>query len=130
MNRKYLILALLIISVLVLSSCKQSGAAAGSAPRTPFIGGTAGVSMNFEKDSPPPEVTDDQSFAFNAIVSLKNEGEYAIDSNDMRVNLVGFDPSDFGKDFESLRDAQPDDILDSKKRDAEGNIIEGTTTFV
>ena len=71
MNRKYLILALLIISVLVLSSCKQSGAAAGSAPRTPFIGGTAGVSMNFEKDSPPPEVTDDQSFAFNAIVSLK-----------------------------------------------------------
>jgi len=130
MNRKYFILVLLIISVLVLSACKKSGAAAGAAPRTPFIGGTAGISMNFEKDSPPPEVTDDQSFAFNAIVSLKNEGEYAVDNNDMRVNLVGFDPSDFGKDFESLRDAQPDDILDSKKRDAEGNIIEGTTTFV
>jgi hypothetical protein len=121
---------MLIISILVLSACKKSGASTGTAPRTPFIGGTSGVTMNFEKDSPPPEVTDDQSFAFNAIISLKNDGEYAIDRNDMRVNLVGFDPSDFGKSFEDLRDVQPDDTLDSKKRDAEGNIIDGTTTFV
>src|SRR3989338_11280565 len=120
MNKRYYVIALLICLVLLVSACKKSGAAAGAAPRTPFIGGTAGISMNFEKDSPPPEVTDDKSFAFNAIVSLKNEGEYAVDNNDMRVNLVGFDPSDFGKDFESLRDAQHDDILDSKKRDAEG----------
>ena len=47
----------------------------------------------------------------------------------VKVNLVGFDPADFGKSFDDLRDVLPDDNLDSKKRDAEGNIIEGTTTY-
>ena len=127
--RRYSVLVVLVLAVLVLSSCKKTGAASGSAPRVPYIGGTSGITMNFEKDSPPPEVTDDQSFSFNTILRLKNEGEYAIDKNDIRINLVGFDPSDFGKSFDDLRDVTPDDTLDSKKRDAEGNIIEGTTTF-
>ncbi len=130
MNKKYSLLALLIVSVLIISACKSgSGTATGSAPRTPFIGGTAGISMNFEKDSPPPEVTDDESFAFKAIIRLKNEGEHKVDRNDIRVNLIGFDPNDFGKSFSDLKDVQPDDTLDAKKRDAEGNIVEGTTTF-
>ena len=130
-SKRYYAVALLICLVLLVSACKgKSGAATGGAPRTPFIGGTAGITMNFEKDSPPPEVTDDTSFAFNVIVRLKNDGEFKVEKNDIRVNLVGFDPSDFGKVFDDLRDAQPDDTLDSRKRDAEGNIVEGTTTFV
>lgn len=131
MNRKYHIIPLLACLILLISSCStsKSGAATGSAPRTPFIGGTAGISINFEKDSPPPEVTDDVSFAFRTIVRLKNEGEFKVDKNDIRMNLIGFDPNDFGKSFDDLRNVQPDDTLDSKKRDAEGNIVEGTTTF-
>ena len=115
--------------VLLLSACKRSGAATGGAPRTPFIGGTLGITSNFEADNPPPEVTDDSSFAFNAIIRLKNEGEFPVDRNNIKVNLVGFDPSDFGAVFDDLRDVQPDDTLDSKKRDAEGNILDGTTNF-
>lgn len=129
MNKKYVAIALLVCLILLVSACKQSGAVTG-APRTPFIGGTAGVAINFEKDSPPPEVTDDESFAFEAIVRLKNEGETTVNRNDIRVNLVGFDPADFGKTFSDLRDKQPDDTLESKKIDAEGNIIEGNPTFV
>lgn len=129
MNKRYYVAALLISLILLLSACKQSGAATGGAPRTPFIGGTAGITMNFEKDSPPPEVTDDGSFEFNVIVKLKNDGEAKVDKNDMKLNLVGFDPNDFGKDFNDVRDVIPEDTIDSKKRDAEGNIVEGTTTF-
>ena len=130
MNKRYVVIALLVCSILLVSACKQGGASTGGAPRTPFIGGTSGITINFEKDSPPPEVTDDESFAFEAIVRLKNEGEATVDRNDIRVNLIGFDPDDFGKKFADLRDKQPDDTLQSKKRDAEGNIIEGNPTFV
>ena len=129
MNNKYYIIALLICLILVISACNRSGAATGSAPRTPFIGGTAGITMDFEKDSPPPEVTDDATFAFNAIVRLKNDGEARVDSNDIRLKLVGFDPGDFQSTFSDVDEVQPDDDLEAKKRDAEGNIIDGTTTF-
>lgn len=87
------------------------------------------MTINFEKDSPPPEVTDDESFAFNAIVRLKNDGEHTVNKNDMRINMVGFDPADFGKDFIDMKDVQPQDDLLAKRRDSEGNLIEGTTTF-
>ena len=129
MNKRYYVIALLICLILIVSACKKSGASTGGAPRTPFLGGTSGITMNFEKDSPPPEVTDDSSFAFNVIVRLKNDGEFRVDRNDIRLNLVGFDPNDFGKVFDDLRDVQPDDSLESKKRDAEGNIVEGNPTF-
>src|SRR3989338_8838422 len=127
--KKYYALVLLVCLVLLVSACKKSGAATGGAPRTPFIGGTSGLTINFEKDSPPEEVTDDESFAFNVIVRLKNDGEEKVNKNEIRLKLVGFDPQDFGSDFEAARDHQPEDDLESKKRDAEGNIVEGTTTF-
>ena len=130
MNKRYYVIALLVCLILLVSACKKSGAATGGAPRTPFIGGTAGITMNFEKDSPPPEVTDDSSFAFNAIVRLKNDGEFPVDKDNIKVNLVGFDPADFDKTFDDLKNAIPEDTLDAKRKDAEGNIVEGTTTFV
>ncbi|MDP3766069.1 MAG: hypothetical protein Q8R04_06165 [Nanoarchaeota archaeon] len=130
MNKRYYAFLMLICLVLLVSACKKSGAATGGAPREPFLGGTSGITINFEKDSPPPEVTDDKSFSFNVIVRLKNEGETKVDRNDIKVNLVGFDPNDFGHTFEDLRDAQPEDVLESRTRGAEGNVQEGITTFV
>ena len=129
MNKKY-ILALLICFILLLSACsKKSGTPTGSAPRTPFIGGTSGVTVTFLKDNPPPEVTDEESFAFQSIVRLKNDGEFKVTKNNVKVNLVGFDPSDFGQTFDDLKNVEPTDELDSKKRDAEGNIIDGTESY-
>ena len=130
MNKKYMSIPLLVLLVLLISACNKSGAATGGAPRTPFIGGTAGLTIDFEKDSPPPEVTDDETFGFRAIVRLKNEGEYTVPQEHVKVNLIGFDPADFGQSFDDMKDALPQDRLESKKRDAEGNLIEGTTTYV
>lgn len=129
MNKKCYSFVLVICLLLLVSACKRGGAATGTAPRTPFIGGTAAITVNFEKDSPPPEVTDDISFAFNSIVRLQNEGEFAVDKDKIKLNLVGFDPADFGRTFDDLRNVEPQDTLGSKKRDAEGNIIQGNPSF-
>lgn len=130
MNKRYFILALLVCIILLVSACKsKSGAATGGAPKTPFIGGTAGITINFEKDSPPPEVTDDGTFGFKAIVRLKNDGEFKVEKNKVKINLVGVDPDDFGAQPDDVREQTPEDDLDAKRRDAEGNLIEGTTTF-
>ena len=130
MSGKYYAVAILAILILLISSCSRSGAATGGAPRTPFIGGTAGISINFEKDSPPPEVTDDGTFGFNSIIRLKNEGEFSVPKDKVKVNLIGFDPADFSvPSFDQIRDQKPDDDLNKKERDAEGNIVEGTTTY-
>src|SRR3989338_6914972 len=130
MNKKYYAIALLICMILLVSSCKKSGAATGGAPRTPYLGGSSGLTINFEEGSPPPEVTDTESFGFNAIIRLKNDGEHKITRDNVKVNLVGFDPADFGQTFDELKDAEPQDDLDARKRDAEGNIVDGTTTYV
>ena len=98
MNNRYVIASLVFLVILV-SACSitggKSGAAAGNAPKTPFLGGTAVVSIIFEKDNPPPEVTDDVSFAFRAVLDLQNQGETRIDKEDIKFNLIGFYPSDF-----------------------------------
>ncbi len=132
MNKRYYVLALLICLILLISACKRTGSSTGTAPRTPFIGGTSGLTIDFEKDSPPEEVTDDSTFKFAALVRLRNDGETKVDKEDIKVNLIGFDPSDFGAgiSFDALRDQMPEDSLDPKRRDAEGNLIEGTTSFV
>jgi hypothetical protein len=130
MNNKAILTGLFLCLVVILSSCGQrSGASTGGVTGEPFIGGTQGVMMEFEKDSPPPEVTDDTSFAFQVLVKLKNEGEMKIERNQMKLKVEGFDPADFGRTFDEMRDVEPDDDLESKKKDAEGNIVEGTTTF-
>ena len=129
MNKRNYVLGLLIFLVLLVSACSRSGASSGKAPKTPFIGGTTGITINFEKDSPPPEVTDDGSFAFDAFIRIKNDGEFKVLKDKVRINLVGFDPVDFQSTLADISDIIPDDDMDSKKRDAEGSIVEGTTTF-
>ncbi len=131
MNKKHYVIALLVCLVLLVSACnKKSGASSGTAPRKPFIGGTSAVTVNFEKDSPPPEVTDDGSFAFNAILRLKNEGEAKVSRKDIKINLAGFDPADFSiSGFDDVRDNVPDNDMEPKRMDAEGSLIEGTITF-
>lgn len=131
MNKRYYFLVFLVLVVILASACKRSGASGfGAAPRTPFIGGTTGLLFDFETGNPPLEVTDDGTFDFQAIVRIKNQGESTVEKDDMiRLNLLGFDPNDFKVSRDDIVDAIPDDDLLPMTRDAEGNILEGTTTF-
>lgn len=132
MNKRYFVLALLVCLILSLSACKKSGAATGGAPRKPFLGGSTGLTITFLKDNPQPEITDDDTFSFKAIVSLKNDGEFRIKNNDIKLNLVGFDPSDFDSDLSQVLNRPLDDgnDLNAKRQDAEGNIVDGDTAYV
>src|SRR3989338_5897175 len=134
MKRRNQLLVVLFLLAFAVSACKQ-GNQPTSAPSSPFIGGTSGLVINFEADSPPPEVTD-QAFPFKAIVRLVNEGETAVAKTDVEVKLVGFSASDFDNTADN-KAVQTDltvspivDDLRPKARDADGELLEGSTTFV
>lgn len=142
MKRSIQFLVILFLLAFAVSACKQGSQPTG-APTNPFIGGTSGLVINFETDSPPPEVTD-QAFPFKAIVRLANEGETQVLRNDVEVKLVGFSASDFdnvdvptGIAADTVKASQADlivapigDDLRPKARDADGELLEGSTTFV
>ncbi|HII65743.1 TPA: hypothetical protein HA295_03135 [Candidatus Woesearchaeota archaeon] len=127
MNPLKIILAGILLAVILAGCGKQSTQTGSTAP---FIGGTTGLVIDFEEDSPPAEVTDDGSYSFNTIVRLENRGEYKLQPQQVRVSLEGFLPSDFSSSEGDLIDRQPSEILEPRRRDANGNVIDGTVTFV
>ncbi len=90
--RKLVMLFLLVVA-LSLAGCNQGSNSSSGNLRT-FIGGSQGVSVSFEPDSPPSEVN--QGDPFSVVVTLQNNGEYDIPKSDYFVELKGFSPADFG----------------------------------
>ncbi|MCF7861403.1 hypothetical protein K9M79_04070 [Candidatus Woesearchaeota archaeon] len=120
-------LILLLVPLILVFGCTDgsSSTTLGSKDR-PFLGGTSGLSIDFEEDAPPPEVFDQGQYAFDVSVKLENHGESEIAQSDCKVTLSGVAPDDFGKssgDFEK----NPDKDIGNKYKDAEGNIIEDDT---
>jgi len=127
MNKRIVALFLLI-SVLFLTGCTQNNT--GKTSQTdPFIGGTNGLVISFQKDAPPAEVFDSRNFPFDVEVKLKNDGETDIKKEDVVVKISGVSPADFG-----LSDADfvksPTEDLSATKKDAQGTVIEGVETTV
>src|SRR3989344_5346516 len=131
MDKKLIFIALTLSLLVLVSACQRGGSqSVGVAPKTPFLGGSTGLVIEFEKGSPPEEVTDKGTFDFNAIVKLRNDGEFDLTKDKVKVDLIGILPQDFGATPEELNDKNPADDTTSRKRDSEGNIVEGVTTFV
>jgi hypothetical protein len=125
-------LVILSISLLIFAAgCNNgNGGDTTGSPKTPFLGGTEGLSITFEKGMPPDEVTDGGTFPFQAIVSLKNNGEYDLKKDDVKVSLVGIQADDFGAGDAELEDQSPDFDPTPRQRDSEGNIRESAKTSV
>lgn len=85
--------------------------------------------MGFVESAPPKEVFDGGDFSFDTEVRLNNVGEAFVKKEDVFVKISGIDPSEFSKTASQLV-KNPDDDLESTKKDADGAIIEGTETFV
>ncbi len=123
----YIVVAML--TLMLLLACSKSSSTT-SAPKNPFIGGSRALTMEFEKDSPPPEVTD-LGFPFKVVLTVRNDGEASIKNDDVLIGLTGFLPQDFGVTYEDIKeDKRVSEDLLSKVRDPEGKIIDGTTAFV
>ena len=123
------------VFLLVLAGCK-GGDTTSSSLTTPFLGGEGGVEIWFLEGNPPSEVTDDGTFPFQAIVSVKNVGEHDIDANNLNASLIGFLPSQFKSTVSGEEFAEGDlrkiltTALSGRKKDAEGNVIEPVETFI
>lgn len=130
MNRRNLFIILILSSLFLLSACQRGGDISTGAPRSPFLGGSTGLFIDFERGSPPDEVTDGGTFDFNAVVILRNDGEFDIRRDQVKVDIIGILPGDFNAIQQDLIARNPIDDLNGRKRDAEGNLIEGVTTFV
>ncbi len=130
MNRKFIFIALSLSLLVLISACERGGDGVGGVPTTPFLGGSTGLVIEFEEGSPPEEVTDGGTFDFNAIIKLRNDGEFDVEKNKVKVDLIGVLASDFGAMDDDLKNKEPADDLTARKLDSEGNVIEGVTTFV
>ena len=128
-KRDVILVVFSVILLLLIAGC-ESGDTGGGAPTTPFMGGSQGLEIGFAEGLPPDEVTDGGTFEFQAMVRLKNLGEYMLTKNQVKVDLVGFLPSDFNAAASELRDIMPKDDLIHKQRDSEGNVIEAVETYV
>lgn len=142
MNKNYKFLILAISFLLLVSACNRGQGQPTSAPRNPFIGGTEGVVFDFERDAPPPEVTDSQTFPFNVILRLENKGEFEVPLGQIKVRLVGINPADFSQgvslDARSIGGGEgfygqtldQDRNFASMKRTPEGDVIKGDLGFI
>jgi len=85
-KKKYIILALIIIGLVLISGCAKKSTAE-TAPAGAFIGGTDGLIMSFVADAPPSEYP--QGVAFDIIVNVENKGEYDIPDNAATIVIGG-----------------------------------------
>ncbi|MCH8067174.1 MAG: hypothetical protein IIC69_01170 [Nanoarchaeota archaeon] len=135
-KRDITLIAFGVVLLFLISACEGGGDVIGGAPTTPFLEGSQGLVIAFLEGSPPEEVTDGDTFPFQVIVTLKNEGEHKFGAlSDIKIDLIGFAPSDFRSDptdftDADLQDISPTEIPTPRERDSEGNIIEGIETFI
>lgn len=122
------IVPFLIAALLVLSAC-SSGKSTGTTDKDPFIGGTTGLTLAFEEDAPPAEVFDAGQYPFSAVVKLKNDGEYAVPKNKVKVTLSGILAREFGK-TEGALTRNPEDDLEPMRLEADGEIVDSNPVFV
>lgn len=127
-KRDVILVVFSVILLLLMAGCTGGKTVAG-APTTPFMGGTQGLEIGFLEGTPPDEVTDGGYFDFQAMVGLKNLGEYDLKRGQVKASLMGFLPSDFNAGG-GLKDINPKDDLTPKQRDSEGNVIEPVETYV
>lgn len=111
MRKHNRLLVLILFLVLALYGCTRGQSQPSGAPTDAFIGGTDGIVFEFEKDAPPPEVTDGAAFPFKVILRFENKGEFKIsntqsagageEAGKLSVKLVGFNPLDFNQPLTS-----------------------------
>lgn len=121
----------MIVCLLMLVVACGNSATPSGASRSPFLGGTSALQLEFERDAPPSEVTD-RNFPFKVVLNIENQGEHDITENDIKIGLSGINQGDFlgvsNNDFaEGTRLEAP---INGKKQDPEGGVIDGGIAFV
>ncbi len=128
-QRNLTLIVLGMVFLILIAGCEGGDKTPAGAPKTPFIGGIKGMEIKFLEGYPPAEVTDGKTFPFQAIVNLKNEGEFQGIDGEAKVSLIGFLPSDFRENSGDFADSdlinkRPEAYPTARSRDSEGKITE------
>ena len=122
---KKIIGMLSVICLVLFVGCKSDDS--GGKRTTTFIGGTDAIEFDFLEGAPPNEVYDGGSYPFEVSLNVENKGEYDVAKEDVNITLSGFYPPEFDNP-DTMKN--PDDDLDARYIDSEGNEIPGTITYV
>jgi len=123
MNKLYILLGALAILIAGCPSDTEPG------DLQQFIGGTQGVVVSFETNTPPAEAFDGGFAPFDVVVRLQNEGEERIARGDTTVRITGILEPEFNLRPGDLT-KQLDEELTAIRQDATGKIIPGNPSFV
>ncbi len=135
MNKtKNLFLIMIVIAALLLSGCGNQT----SITKNPYIGGTEGLTMEFQEGQPPMEIFDQGTMPFAVGLMLKNKGEHGVfdetyepndDFEDFgRLTLRGIKASSYGLTTdETIIDFEAEGItlMPYKKNPADGTELQG-----
>ncbi len=129
--KKAIILILVVISLLTMAQECDTGNSGGDRDKiNPYVGGQAGLSIQFGDGAPPDEVFDRGQYPFDIDVKLLNVGESDIRRENVKVTITGLNPNDFNKpESFFIKSGIDEDILATYK-DFEGNVIKPSETFV
>lgn len=123
-----IVLIVLVCCALFMAGCEAEDGTT-TLPEDQFIGGTEGLIIAFEENSPPAEVYDGGATEFDVVIKLENKGESLVEKDNVHVKLSGIHPSDFGKSETDFVLNAPDDLVEVQ-RDPSGRVLDGMPTFV
>jgi hypothetical protein len=122
------IIALAIVTImLVLTGCGGNSNTQVGPSKTPFVGGSTALSMEFLDGTPPDEIFDDGQYPFGINIKLENLGEDDVLANEGYIEITGINPKDFGLGSQAdFKQDLPGDMIGVKKN-SEGFVLVGST---
>jgi len=125
--KRHIIIGIMLVGLLVLAGCGGNSDTTVGPSKTPFVGGTTALSMEFIEGAPPIEIFDNGNFPFAINLKIENLGEDDVETSDGYVEITGIDPGDFGLSGQSeLKQDLPYDIKGVVKN-FQGTVLVGDT---
>lgn len=111
----------IFILILFLASCTGVTQKETSGGVT-FIGGINGLVFSFIEESPPDIVYDNGQHTFSIGVKVKNNGEFDVPPNSLRIKVKGINPLDFSLNTVTKTN---NEVIFGKKKYPDGSIVPG-----
>jgi len=128
MIKKILLITLIALTI-ILAGCSGNNATVGPS-FNPFIGGTDALKFEFVPGLPPTQegaILDNGKSQFSVGLKVTNAGEFDLEPNQLRLDLRGILPEQFGINWADTTDVLIDP-LNGAKKGLDGSILDGQFT--
>jgi hypothetical protein len=115
-----------ILTLFFLVACTQGGQ---QAELQQFIGGTTGLAVTFEPNTPPKEAFDGGFSPFDVVVRLENKGEETVKAGAATVKISGVLEPEFNLKTGDLTKKVGEELT-AMRKDTTGKTLPGNPVFV